>query len=80
MECIVALLRAEDALAVRRSILVRVFVVLSVQLGETNGEGEQHEQEEAQKLSELLQHLAHGDLARYEGWLTARRLFLFDPK
>lgn len=64
MECVVALLLAEYALAVLGLVLVRVFVVLSVKLSESNGEGEQHQQEEAQELSKLLQHLTHGDLGR----------------
>lgn len=65
MECIIALLLAENAPAVHGWILVWVFLVLSIKLGESNGEGEQHQQEEAQKLSKLLQHLTHGDLGKY---------------
>lgn len=66
VERIVALPLAEYALAVLWWILVRVLLVLSVKLGESNGEGEQHQQEEAQKLPKLLQHLTHGDLRIHE--------------
>lgn len=64
MECVIALLLAEDAPAVLGWIVFLIFLVLPIELGESNGEGEQHKQEEAQKLSKLLQHLSHGDLAR----------------
>ena len=64
MECIIALLLAEDALAVLGWSLVWVLLVLSIKLSESDGEGEQHQQEEAQELSKLLQHLTHGDLVR----------------
>ena len=63
VEGVVALLLAEDALAVG-GVLVRVLVVLTVELREADGEGEQDQQEQAQELPELLQHLAHGDLRR----------------
>lgn len=62
MECIVALLLAEDALAVHGGILVMVRLVLAIELRESDGEGEQHQQEEAQELAKVLQHLTHGDL------------------
>lgn len=64
MEGVVALLLAEDALAVFGRVLVGVVPVLPVQLGEPDCEGKQHEQEEAQKLPKFLQHLPHGDLER----------------
>lgn len=63
MECIVALLLAENALAVHGGILVVVRLVLPVELRESDGEGEQHQQEEAQELAKVLQHLTHGDLS-----------------
>lgn len=59
MECIVALLRAENALAVHGGILVVVRLVLPVELREPDGEGEQHQQEKAQELAKVLQHLTH---------------------
>lgn len=40
VECIIALLLAEYALTVLGWILVWVFLVLSIKLGESNGEGE----------------------------------------
>jgi len=40
VECIVALLLAEDALTVLGCFLERVFVVPSIELGESNGERE----------------------------------------
>lgn len=66
MEGVIALLLAEDALAVFGRVLVGVFLVLPVQLGEPDCEREQHQQEEAQKLPKLLQHLTHRDLERTE--------------
>lgn len=39
-----------------------VFHVLPIKLCESDGEGEQHQQEQAQKLAKILQHLTHGDL------------------
>lgn len=62
MEGVVALLLAEDALAVFGRVLVGVFLVLPIQLCEPDGEREQHQQEETQKLPKLLQHLTHRDL------------------
>lgn len=67
MECIVALLLAEDALAVHGGILVVVRLVLAIELRESDGEGEQHQQEEAQELAKVLQHLTHGDLGGGSG-------------
>lgn len=62
VEGVVALLLAEDALAVFGRVLVGFFLVLPVQLCEPDCEREQHQQEETQKLPKLLQHLTHRDL------------------
>lgn len=43
-----------------------VFLVLPIKLRESDGEGEQHQQEQAQKLAKILQHLTHGDLGGVE--------------
>lgn len=62
MEGIVALLRAEDALTVLCLVLGGLLLVFSVELSETNGEGDEDQQEQAQELAKLLQHLTHRDL------------------
>lgn len=62
VEGVVALLLAEDALAVFGRVRVGVLLVLPVELREPDCEREQHQQEETQKLPKLLQHLTHRDL------------------
>lgn len=66
MEGVVALLFTKDSFAVLGVVfaLGRIPLVFSVKLRQANGEGEEHQQEQAQELSKLLKHLTHRDLRK----------------
>lgn len=64
MKRVVALLLTEDPFAVFAFVFASgwILLVLSIQLCQTDGERDEHQQEQAKKLAKLLKHLTHGDL------------------